>query len=419
MILRASLIGFLTILGAEVAIADPEQQQAPLHEPTLVDLSSRERASLVNDEASGHVLSNPWWENFDIHGFGAAGYYHTGSAGTREYGGFAIKEATLFIEAAVWENTTFFIELQTNRLGKDDQLFTRTGEVYVHFRDLPAGDASWGAKFGRIDIPFGEEYLWQDAIDNPLITNSAAYPYGWDEGALLYGDVKGIGWIASITDGTDDRSAEENSDKAFNLKVSGRPWDPLYLSLSAMSTGAVTKSAFEFGGSHLQPVGASHPSALGSSPSMRVEGDLVQADGKLDFRTFGQREAYLALSAGSGKQNDGDSSFDRTLRWWSIEPFLQINPEWYAVLRYSGIETDDDVEGYHFDGKIFAGGNSALGYDATSFRRLGIGAGWTPNPHVTAKLEIGKDSFDLIEASPLEADNENREFLGFEIAVRF
>ena len=39
-------------------------------------------------------------------------------------------------------------------------------------------------KLGRIDIPFGDEYLWQDAIDNPLITNSAAYPYGWDEGIL-------------------------------------------------------------------------------------------------------------------------------------------------------------------------------------------------------------------------------------------
>ena len=401
-------------MGWNVAVADPGQQG-----PELVDLSSRERSSLMDDETSGHVLSNPWWQNFDIHGFGAAGYYETGSAGTRGYGGFAVKEASLFIEAAVWNNSSFFIELQTNRLGKDDQLFTRTGEVYIHFRDLPAGDATWGAKFGRIDIPFGEEYLWQDAIDNPLITNSAAYPYGWDEGALVYGEVKGISWIAAITDGTDERSLEENSDKALNMKLSGHPWEPLYLSLSAMSTGAVTKSAFEFGGSHLQPLGASHPSTLGMSPSARVEGDLIQADGRFDFKAFGKREAYVALSAGSGKQEDADSTFDRTLQWWSVEPYVQVTPEWYALARYSGIETDDPAEGYHFDGKIFAGGNSAIGYDATSFRRLGIGVGWRPNPHVLAKLEIGRDSFDLIEASPLDPNNDDRDFFGFEIAVGF
>ena len=161
-----------------------------------VDLTPREGPPLAsNDDPESddqdHVLASAWWSNFDIYGFGAAGYYDTGSDATRAAGGFEIKEASLFVEADVWEGVSFFVELQTNRLGRDDQLFTRTGEVYVHFRELRLGNLPpFGLKLGRIDLPFGEEYLWQDASDNPLITNSAAYPYGWDEGVLLYGDAK-------------------------------------------------------------------------------------------------------------------------------------------------------------------------------------------------------------------------------------
>jgi len=124
---------------------------------SLVDLSTQEEQSIENNDGySDHILARPWWENFDVYGFGAAGFYDTGSAGTREHGGFEIKEASLFVDAAVWEDISFFIELQTNRLGKDDDLFTRTGEVYAHFRDIQLGDAtSLGVKIGRIDIPFG------------------------------------------------------------------------------------------------------------------------------------------------------------------------------------------------------------------------------------------------------------------------
>ena len=165
------------------------------------------------------MLTNPWWKNIEISGFGAAGFYDTGSAGTRADGGFEIKEASLFFDAEVWKDISFFLELQTNRLGKDDTLFTRTGEVYAHFRNIGAEDSTLGIKLGRFDLPFGEEYLWQDAIDNPLITNSAAYPYGWDEGILIYDTTRHFSWIAAITSGTDARSKEENSAKALNLKI--------------------------------------------------------------------------------------------------------------------------------------------------------------------------------------------------------
>ena len=383
-----------------------------------VDLTYQEVAG-VDDLSLGHVLENPWWRNFEIYGFGATGYYDTASGGTRDNGGFEIKESSLFIEAEVWEDIGFYIELQTNRLGKDDSLFSRTGEVYAHFRNIQIFDeTSVNLKVGRFDIPFGEEYLWQDSIDNPLITNSAIYPYGWDEGVLLYGEVGRVNWIGAISDGTDARSIEENSDKAYNLKVFGNPTEQLYLSASLMLNGDNTKSAFEFGGSHFQPVGASHFSSVGASASQEVDSNLFQVDARHDFR-IGTREGYLAASAGVAEQDDDQREFDRSIRWFSIEPYLQLSPNWYTVLRYSEIGNYNSREGYHFDGKVIAGGNGAFGYDTRRFQRLGVGLGWTPNPRVRGKIEIGKDRFELIDATVLPFGSDSRSFVGMEFAVGF
>ncbi|MGI9294009.1 MAG: hypothetical protein ACR2PS_08505 [Pseudomonadales bacterium] len=381
-----------------------------------VDLSQDEHASVNTEQSTNkaHVLSNPWWQNFDLHGFAAVGFYDTGKNGTRQNGGFEIKEASLFVHADVWQDIEVYLELQTNRLGKDDQLFTRTGEVYLHFRNLfDTTSLQSGVKVGRVDIPFGEEYLWQDAIDNPLITNSASYVYGWDEGVLAYGKFKSIAFVAAITDGTDERSQEDHDDKAVNLKFYGNLTEELYLSFSAMRNGAAGKSAVEFGGSHFQPVGASHESTLGSSASEVVDGSLFQFDARYTF----SNRSYVSAHYGWAQQDDDDSRFERDFRWFGVEPYLQLNNRWYVVARYSEIGTDDRAEGYHFDGKTFAAGNSSFGYDTKQFRRLGVGVGYQPNPRVKIKLELGNDSFDLIDGSPF-TQTDDREFAAFEIAVR-
>ena len=286
------------ILGPEVAFTQ--------NSDNFTDLTSREVNALPQAageplQADEHVLSNPWWMNFDISGFIAAGYYDTGSNATRPIGTFEIKEASLFVSASVWEDADIFLELQTNRLGKDNQLFIRTGEVYIHLRNIGNGTGNAiGLKLGRIDIPFGEEYLWQDAIDNPLITNSASYPYGWDEGVLAYGNFNRISWIAALMDGTDQRSEEDNSDKALAFKFYSDVSANLYLSASMMTNGQAAKSAVEFGGSHFEPIGASHASTLPSSPSVQVDARLYQIDVKYDFLNSNEsKRAYIAFAIGS------------------------------------------------------------------------------------------------------------------------
>ena len=403
--LRAALLLAVTCLPAG----------ALAQSATHVDLSQDERPSL-NSVEGGHVLSNPWWQNFEIGGFGSAGYYETGENGTVPHGSFSIKEASLFIHADVWQDVEMFIELQTNRLGKDDDLYTRTGEVNVHFRNINIGESlQLGIKVGRFDIPFGEEYLSQDAIDNPLITSSASYVYGWDEGILGYADIGGVSLIAAITDGTDARSVEDDSSKALNLKVYGDVTEKLYLSFSAMSNGDAAKSAIEFGGSHFEPVGASHQSTLGVSSSEKANGSLIQFDGKYDL--FGGL-GYLSAYVGYAKQDDDDTVFERDFRWFGIELYREIASDWYMVTRYSEIGTYDSDEGYHFDGKIYAGGNGSFGYDTERFRRLGIGLGFVPNPRVVLKFELGRDWFDLIDASSLGGTS-GRHFAAAELAVGF
>lgn len=405
--------------GVFLQQADPhavvyEDLDAPAANTVAVDLSVDQSSSALVTSNS-HVLSNPWWQNLQIWGFAAAGYYDTGPGGTRDNGSFEIKEATLFVEADIWENTSFFLELQTNRLGADDAKFVRTGEVYAHFRDvLTTDDSAVGLKIGRFDLPFGEEYLWQDAIDNPLITNSASYPYGWDEGVLAYGHWRELNWVAAVSDGTDKRSSDENSDKALNLKLYGDLTDALYISGSYMRNGDNTKSAIEFGGSHFEPV---TDSAVGSSSSAEVGSSMLEIYAKYQF-ALASMPAYLSVTAGVAEQEDNDGAFDREFQWFTVEPFLQLNSHYYTVLRYSEIGTYDNNEGFHFDGKTFAGGNSAYGFDTERFRRVGVGLGWQPNPRTTAKIEIGKDWFDLIEGAMRNEDN-NRNFVGVEMSVGF
>ena len=381
-----------------------------------VDLSSQEFSAIqVGQDA--HVLERPWYRNVHVSGFGAVGYLDSGDDGTRPHGGFQIKESSLFVEAEAWQDISLFAELQVNRLGFDGRPWFLTGEVNAHFRNVLKGwgDDLLGLKVGRVDIPFGEEYLWQDAIDNPLISNSVAYPYGVDEGVVAYGTLRGVGWVTAITDGSIGRSSEENGDKAFNLKVYGTPFDPLYLSGSFMRNGATGRSGFQFAGSFIRPVGNGYASTLGISPSAQVNANLYELNAKY---SFGER-AYLATSFGTASVDDRDSVYDRDFMWFSVEPHYRITPGVYAVLRYSEVGTYDSDAGYHFDGKTTAGGKQAFGYDINRLQRISVGIGWKPNPRVLLKGEIGNDWFDVVNGSPFTPQDDDRLLSGFELVLGF
>jgi hypothetical protein len=390
-----------------------EGRPAPPVEPEPVDLSDDELSSLPAAN-SNHVLSRRWFENIDLSGFAAVTYLDTGGTGTNRHGSFLLKEATLFLEAEVWEHASLFTEIWLQRYLYGDRF--SANELHFRLDGLFAGEngRGLGLKVGRFELPFGEEYLRWDAHETPLIVFSAADPYGVDEGLELFGAAGPVGWIASLSTGTFGNGADDAAGKLVAAKLYGDVGSDLYLSGSVLSSGKTAQSALTLSGNAITPVGAAGSSTLGASPSDEVAALCWE----VDARIAAKRCANLYLGLGRASIDDDAEAFDRELTWFLLEPAVRLTDEVELVLRYSAIGTFDDDEGYLFRGKIAAEGED-LGYDARSLRRLAAGARWTVNPHVAAKLEVGHDWFDLIDASPLDDENDERLYFGVELVASF
>ena len=105
-----------------------------------------------------------------IHFSGEAGvgFFHSGSEGITPNSEFRLDEAKLFLEAPVWGTVYAFGELDlASREGT--RLSLNVGEFYLDVEDV---SQLWGRerqlnfRAGRLDIPFGEEYLHRDARFN-------------------------------------------------------------------------------------------------------------------------------------------------------------------------------------------------------------------------------------------------------------
>ena len=372
-----------------------------------------------------HVLAKPWYENIQISGFGAAGFIGTGGNGHKQHGSFLNYEATLNIDAKVWEDIHYFHELQTIRLGDENTQTIRTGESYLHFKDIAKtlfnkSNSSLGIKLGRMDIPFGEDYLVQDAPANPLITLPAAFPNWFDEGIIVHGDYKGIGCIFSVMDGNNTRASDDNNDKSVSLKLFGNPFERLYLSGSIFRNGESPQAALRLGGSQIVPVGTGNfPSTAGSSGSGTVDTMAYEFDAKY---LVGE-DRYLKSQFGHLWIDDDNDIFDRDIYYFQLEPKWNLGPrfenKWYLVGRLSAISTFNDKKGYLFDGHPFAQGDTAFGYDTKALYRYALGIGYKPNPRTLIKSEYSLDDFRLINNSAKEGGTQGREFYGIVAAVEF
>ena len=388
----------------------------------LVDLSGEAFKSMneVNAEQSPvPAYLSDWFRRIHLSGFGAAGFIGTGQDAERSDLGFLNYDASLFIEADVWEDVSFFTELQTVRFG-DDAAGLRTGEVYIDLKKLLKrwDEDLLNVRLGRVDIPFGREYLWQDSIDDPLITRSVNWANGFDEGLVLYGKWGGLGWIASVMDGRSTRSIEDNDDKSISLKFFGQPVDALDLSASFFRSGSTERSALGFAGATFEPVGRGDgvaTSALGTSPSTEVEAYAYSLDAEYRWENRG----HLRLTFGQGFLEDNNSVFDPDWLFFTVEPLIQLNDSWYLVTRFSGIGTFENNKGYHFRGRPFANGTADFGDDAKSLLRFAVGLGYRPNPRTLVKLEYSRDDFEVIDSSTLNDSDEDRDLFGIQVAVRF
>lgn len=383
--------------------------------PRSVDLSDAQYSSIDAAPARG-TDARPWYENVRISGYGAFGYYDSGGAGGVRHGSFLVKDASLFVEAQVWEKVSFFYEAWITHYLFDGGAGFDDGELYVRFSDLLGTEetARIGVKAGRIDVPFGEDYLRMDAIDDPLISLSAADPWAIDEGAEVYGRSGALHWVLAVTNGNIASGGDDSHSKLWCGKLFGDVCPDLYLSGSVLNAGDTGVSTIWFGRGLITPVGLFGGSAAGTSPSSQVSSTLWEADARLGE----SRRCSLGLQVGGAMIDDDVGAFDRTLVWLEVEPAVHFTPRLSAHVRYSQIGTDDADEGYLLQGDIFGAGDE-LGYDTHRMQRLACGLSWVLDPHARIKLEVGHDWYDVIPGSSFDAANDERLYWAIETVASF
>jgi hypothetical protein len=205
---------------------------AAANEPAPASVNARAEVSpLSNGPAPARKVS--------ISGQGALVFLRSEADGKFPKGTMRVDEAKLFVEAPVWNDTYAFAELNVvRREDPDDKL--NAGELYLDFENISrwwGRDGQLNLRLGRLDIPFGEEYLSRDASDNPTISHSLADFWGVDEGVEIYGKLGEMQYVLAVQNGGHPSLYDYNSDKSVTVRLGYDPAAWLHLGLSGMRTG--------------------------------------------------------------------------------------------------------------------------------------------------------------------------------------
>ncbi len=310
---------------------------------------------------------------------GGLAYFNHGSNGKFPNSEMRVDEAKLFVEAPIWEDVYFFTEVNLYRR-QDPNDSLNIGEIYLDFENL----LSWGdqdsqlnLRVGRFDIPFGEEYLVRDAVDNPLISNSLMDFWGVDEGFELYGAMGGAQYVLAVQNGGHPSLRDYNDDKSVTLRVGFEPAEWLHVSGSAMRTGALDVkndklSEMWFGNGFVRSIGGSETTAF--------ESNIFQGDAKIHWR-----DGYVSLSGGYLYYSDNDPAANnrRDVYFYSVEAIQNLSRKFYAGTRFSRIDAEkgfplagDGNFGTYFFRKL-----------TEDLWRVSLGVGYRFSPNLLFKSE--------------------------------
>jgi hypothetical protein len=339
---------------------------------------------------------------------GGVAFFQTGSSGQYPNGDFRVDEAKLFLEAPLWESTYLFSELDLVIREANDEFF-HLGELYVDFENVLRRwtDHNFlSVRVGRIDIPFGEEYLVRDVIDNPLISHSLSDIWGIDEGIELYGSAFGFDYVLAVQNGGHPTLADFDSDKSVAGRLGYNFGNIARLSFSGIRTGDLSTeddglSELWFGNGFFRALG---PSATTPTYSANVY--------ELDAQTF-WKTGHLKLAAGFFEYQDSDVTIDRSRdgHYYYAEILQHLVPKLYSAARFSHILADDGmpIVGHGDFGNFF------FGPLTTDLWRLSIGLGYRWNENLLAKIEYTLEQGELLNGS----DRDHHNFFGAEIGFQF
>jgi hypothetical protein len=336
---------------------------------------------------------------------GGLAFFRSESAGPARHAEFRVDEARLFVEANVWKDVYVFSEINlTTR--EDQDFFLQAGELYVDFEDVSRlwnRERQLNLRIGRMDIPFGEEYLSRDAIDNPLISHSLSDIWGVDEGVELYGSMANVQYALAVQNGGHPGLHDYDADKSIALRIGYDPVKWLHLSGSAMRTGALNvqgdvTSELWFGNGFIRSLGS----------GTKFQANLLEGDVRVRLP-----HGHLAGAGGYLKYDDNDSTANnqREVYYYYVEALQHLTSKLYGAVRWSQILTPHGFP-------LLGNGNYYEYFlsDLTkNLWRLSVGVGYRWSPSLLLKGE-----YTFNQGKTVDGDKRTHENLASaEVAFRF
>jgi hypothetical protein len=429
---------------------DPIERRVEVLEQRLEELERPDDGRAPEPAMAAAELEQAasWMERFHLSGNADVNYLYGEKNSLAKKGRFAVENARFFLdvdvaeESTAWDRvligaTSFYFEWD---LARAAELKNGVGSLYVRFDgifDQPA----LNAKFGRMPLPFGEEYLrfHEQRPENPLISFSTAAPYGWDEGLLVFGALaKGrLQYMLALTDGDASYAMTSAGEPAVTGKLVLDPTSWLNLSLSGHRSGPLgptdasfAMSALEIGGYELYPnVIPTTASAtfqngvvIPPDPSRKLD-DVYAFEGDVILRSprFGQ----LWLSYGRVfVEAASNSVYDADLQYWTAEGILELGSiadaldPLYLALRYSAIGTFDSDKGWRL--RVMNEGAN-LGFNVDRVHAISAGIGLRLGEHVVLKAEYSWFDFQLVRGvtAALESLAGSRDYGGIGFTLAF
>lgn len=343
-----------------------------------------------------------------LSGEGGVGFFHSARHGNSPNGEFRVDEARLFLEAPLGKDAFFYGELNLATREYNYGLDLFLGELYVDLENLSRfwnREGMLSLRLGRFNIPFGEDYLTRNAIDNPLISHSLADFWGVDEGLELYGKVGPVDYVMAVQNGGHPGVRDFTADKALVGRLGYDPLSWLHLGVSGMRTGDLDvkndmMSELWFANGFIR--------SLGSTATTQFHANLAQGDVRVRLP-----HGHLAAAGGLLHYGDNDpaAATGRAVYFYSFEGVHDLTRDLYAAGRFSHI-----LAGRGFP-SVGNGDFSEYFYRELTrdLWRLSLGLGYRWSPNLVLKMEY---TFERGADYPAGKGN-RRDMISAEAAFRF
>ena len=358
-------------------------------------------------EAALPVMMDKVGSRLSIKGRWGAGYYHGGNASTDPSGAFRAPEAK--VQFAVTPDTVNTIIM---RMNLNNATFNNVDYFYLDSKDflpfLKEYPLSFATRLGRFKMDFGEETWSNNPVESALPSNSIANVAGNDEGLQVALTGKSA-WSPRLTLGIFNGNSGTGTDnydaKAYVAKLSATPLEPLYLSTSFFSSGALKTDATELsiGGLTARPTGAIDWTRRAWEIDARY--DIGKGKAKLDPPAYTDSVAYLKGAYGFFDDDATGTSADRQGDYAFLEGLWNITEKWYTAARWSVLDFDRDAS---------ATIGNVASVKLQNRYEFGGGYRWSKNTIVKGSWLI--DQEDLLVA---EADDASNDLLSLIVASQF